>query len=140
VDRALLETFIQSSQGYQVITADFGHFNNSSWLTYGYEAIIRITEEFEDVLTALDALKEDKSIIYSMDDIDSLAMTQELFLSIAKMCGGQFAHDTLCQYLHDVGFRKCQMFIAHHYPQFFKIVSDKGALHDEVRSYFRIVE
>ncbi len=139
VTDSLIDMYIRDSKVYKGLTADAAFHFASEYLSVDYEGIIRITEDIEDIILSLQALEIDRGIPFEVRDFDCSHYWQGMFVKLAGMCSGAFAHDTLCQYLSDCGFVQCQLAIAHHAPGFYDKVTDKSAVKDEVKTYLSIV-
>lgn len=136
---SIIDTYVKDSKVYQNIRADSAFQFASSYLSIDHEGVIQITEGIEDIIMSLQALEIDKKIYFDIQDFDLSEFVQDLFVRVANMCSGHFAHDTLCQYLNDCRLHRCQVAIACKVPGFYDKVNDKSSICDEVMSYLKVV-
>lgn len=134
----LPDEYVINSPVYRNVLADVKIQENSSYLVYGYDAIISVIDEIDFIYTKLQALEQDKGIKFHESELDASPYLQELMLTTAKLCSGPHAHDTLSLYLHDSQLVMCQLHIAHSYREFYDHVSDKGTLLPETKTYLAV--
>ncbi len=138
---SLVDEYVLNSRVYRDVKADVKLQNNSRFLCYDFEAIIRATEEVDsDIYCPLQALQIDKGIMYSDAEVDDSDYMAELMVNLAQLCSGNFAQDTLCQYMHESNLRVCQMRVAEKFKYFFDKVSDRSYVFEEVETYLAVVK
>jgi hypothetical protein len=135
----IVDMIIRDSKVYKNLSADSGFHFASSYMSVDYEGVIKVTEEVEDLIMSLETAAVDGKIRFKTDEFDNSVYSQTMFIKLAKMCGGEFAHTTLCQYLYDASLVQCQMAIAQNHPEFYKKVTESEHIHTIVQSYLRIV-
>lgn len=137
---SLVDEYVLNSRVYRDVKADIKLQEDSSRLCYDAEGIIWAVEQIDsDIYCPLQALQIDKGIMYSDAEVDDSTYMAELMVNLATLCGGNFAQDTLCQYMFDSEMRVCQMRVAESYKHFFDKVSDRSTVFPEVESYLKVM-
>lgn len=138
---SLVDEYVLNSRIYRDVKADVKLQDDSRFLCYDFEAIIKATEEIDsDIYCPLQALQIDKGIMYSDAEVDDSTYMAELMVNLAKLCSGNFAQDTLCQYMFESNMRVCQMRVAESCKHFFDKVSDRSYVFEEVESYLAVMK
>lgn len=135
----MADHYFSDSVVYRNVMADTKIQEDSSYLSYDYEAVIRVADEVDHVYCSLHALEEDKGIKFDDAEVDESPYVQELMLAVAKLCSGPHAHDTWAMYMRDSELDQCQLHIAIQYPHFFTKVMDKSNLLPSAANYLKLM-